>query len=292
MAGRAVGGTPSDGDRRLALIEHSKVITCPRCSETGTLAIQPDLARLDYIVCEACGYPLPVVDGIPNFAESLTPRTQARSLKQRIMETRLFASLYETPLWRPLHTYLASGMTVEKEQQVLFDLAGDAPKSAIVDLACGTGHFTRSFARRWSDAAVVGLDLSLNMLRKGLSRALAQGTENIVFLRGSIFDLPFADGSVDMANCCGALHLFHDQPAIWREVARVLRPGGVFTAEAVARDDKVAWIQDAMSYQRGFRFLEPEVLRTELQDAGLTDMEYEQRRVIITFRAFKKSHNV
>ncbi len=244
--------------------------------------------NLDYIVCEACGYPLPVTQGIPNFAEPLSRETRELSIKQRIMETRLFASMYETPIWRPLHTFLSSGMTVEKQQAELLEMAGAGEKGVVADLACGTGHFTRAFAAAWPDAAVFGLDLSMSMLRQGLSLAIKRGRKNILYVRGSIFDLPFADSSVNLVNCCGALHLFEDQPAIWAQIARILRPGGVFTGEAIARDDKMEKIQELLSARRGFRFLEPEVVRTQLEQVGLEDMTFTKRKIILTFRAVKR----
>ncbi len=268
---------------------HSEIVKCPRCGEAGTLELDPFVQNLEFIVCESCGYPVPVANGIPNFAEPLTPETESLSIKQRIMETRLFATIYETPIWRPLHTYVSSGMTIPEQQAELLALAGGNDKDFIVDLACGTGHFTRAFAERWPGAAVFGLDLSMSMLRQGRSLAVKRGAKNILYVRGSIFELPFADSSVDLVNCCGALHLFHDQKTIWREVSRILRPGGVFTAEAVAPDSKIEKIQELLSARRGFRFLDPEVVRSELAEAGLEDMTWTKRKIILTFRVVKRS---
>ena len=90
-------------------------------------------------------------------------------------------------------------------------------------------------ARQVAAGTVVALDLSLPMLHHARRRADEEGLENIVFVRASAQDLPLEDGAFHSVNCCGALHLFPDAAQALREVARVLRPGGTFTA-AVFRD--------------------------------------------------------
>jgi len=52
------------------------------------------------------------------------------------------------------------------------------------------------------------------------------GLGNVEFLQGQIEALPLADASVDVALSNCVLNLSPDQPAVWKEIARVLRPGG------------------------------------------------------------------
>ena len=244
--------------------------------------------NVEFIVCEACGYSLPISYGIPNFAEELSASTTHLSLAQRIMETRAFASIYESPIWRPLHTFVSTGMTVKEQLKEFVDLSGDQSKEVILDLACGTGHFTRAFAKRWPEALIFGLDLSFSMLRKAVALARKNEIDNVLFMRGNIFRLPFEDGTVDQVNSCGALHLFEDQPAIWKEISRVLKPGGMFTVEAIAIDPKIEGLERFIMRTRGFHFLEPEVVKRQLQEVGIGSMEYTQRKMILTFRSVKE----
>ena len=85
---------------------------------------------------------------------------------------------------------------------------------------------------------VVGLDLSLPMLRTAVRLAREERMSNLLFLHGSALDLPLADDRFDAVNCCGALHLFPDVSRALFEIHRVLVPGGCrFTVAAFRRGE-------------------------------------------------------
>lgn len=77
---------------------------------------------------------------------------------------------------------------------------------------------------------VIGVDMTAEMLakaRRNIASYRAQtGLDNVEFRLGEIEHLPVADASVDVviSNC--VLNLSPDKPQVWREIARVLRPGG------------------------------------------------------------------
>lgn len=77
---------------------------------------------------------------------------------------------------------------------------------------------------------VIGVDMTPEMVaraRGGLAEYRASsGLDNVEFRLGEIEHLPVADGTVDVviSNC--VLNLSPDKPQVWREIARVLRPGG------------------------------------------------------------------
>jgi ubiquinone/menaquinone biosynthesis C-methylase UbiE len=73
------------------------------------------------------------------------------------------------------------------------------------------------------------------MLRDAHRRAQEESIHNVTFVRASAMEIPLADGCFDAANCSGALHLFPNAGKALREVARVLRKGGSFTAAAFRR---------------------------------------------------------
>jgi ubiquinone/menaquinone biosynthesis C-methylase UbiE len=109
--------------------------------------------------------------------------------------------------------------------------------ATVLDLACGPGIYSRPLARRLPTGTVVGLDLSLPMLRTAVRLAREEGVGNLLFLHGNALDLPFADDRFDAVNCCGALHLFPDVSRALSEVHRVLVPGGRFTVAAFRRGE-------------------------------------------------------
>lgn len=92
----------------------------------------------------------------------------------------------------------------------------------VLDLACGAGAMIDRLAR--PGRTVIGLDLSPGEL--GEARARGRGP----LVRGDAFYLPFADGSLDAVVSALGLAVVANRPRLLAEVARVLRPGGVFAA--------------------------------------------------------------
>jgi len=93
------------------------------------------------------------------------------------------------------------------------------PADVVVDLACGTGDLAALAVQR--GARVVGVDMALGMLRGARRRGVAAG-----FAQGDALALPFRDGSVQAVVCGFALRNFEALPPAFREMARVLVPGG------------------------------------------------------------------
>jgi SAM-dependent methyltransferase len=110
-------------------------------------------------------------------------------------------------------------------------LASLKPGEVVLDLGAG-GGFDCFIAGPKVGAAgkVIGVDMTPEMLtlaRRNITLYTRQtGLSNVEFRLGEIEHLPVADASVDVviSNC--VINLSPDKPAVWREIARVLRPGG------------------------------------------------------------------
>lgn len=110
-------------------------------------------------------------------------------------------------------------------------IAALRPGEVVLDLGAGGGFdcFIAG-ARVGSSGRVIGVDMTPDMVsraRAGVPSYTAQtGLNNVEFRLGEIEHLPVADASVDVviSNC--VLNLSPDKPRVWREIARVLRPGG------------------------------------------------------------------
>ena len=104
-------------------------------------------------------------------------------------------------------------------------LAGlpDRADPACLDLACGTGDITRMLAERYPDGATTGLDLTPAMLEIADQHTPAF---KVAYVEGSMAELPFGAGSVDIATGSYALRNAPDLNQAIDEIARVLRPGG------------------------------------------------------------------
>lgn len=112
--------------------------------------------------------------------------------------------------------------------------AGSVPAqqpARVLDLACGFGKTTFSLARRWPDAEVHGIDLSLPCLQLGRRMATEAGL-TVHWRQGDAEQLPYQDSSFDVVTVTMALHELPTESVhgVLREAYRVLRPGGVFVA--------------------------------------------------------------
>ncbi|MBI5689019.1 MAG: arsenite efflux transporter metallochaperone ArsD [Verrucomicrobia bacterium] len=110
-------------------------------------------------------------------------------------------------------------------------LAALRPGEVVLDLGAG-GGFDVFIAGRKVGAAgrVIGVDMTAEMVARARKNAIGyrerSGLDNVEFRLGEIEHLPVADASVDVviSNC--VINLSPDKPQVWREVARVLKPGG------------------------------------------------------------------
>jgi demethylmenaquinone methyltransferase / 2-methoxy-6-polyprenyl-1,4-benzoquinol methylase len=98
----------------------------------------------------------------------------------------------------------------------------------VLDVATGTAAVAIELARTAPTRSVVGIDQSLEMLAAGRARAARAGLDGSIELReGRAEELPFADGEFDAVTFTYLMRYVDDPGATLRELARVVRPGGV-----------------------------------------------------------------
>ncbi len=107
--------------------------------------------------------------------------------------------------------------------------------ATVLDIGCGAGLDALIAARRVGPTGrVTGLDFSPAMLALAEQSAAESGLTNLKFICGEAENLPLADHSVDVVLINGIFNLNPDRAAVFREIGRVTRPGGmVYAAELV-----------------------------------------------------------
>ncbi len=115
----------------------------------------------------------------------------------------------------------AQGESLER----LLAVVQPRPEWRALDIATGGGHTALAIAPHV--AAVVATDLTAEMLAAAETFIRSRGVQNVTFRTADATALPFGDGEFDLVTCRIAPHHFPDCAQFVREVARVLRPGGV-----------------------------------------------------------------
>ena len=106
-------------------------------------------------------------------------------------------------------------------------LLRDCQHDDILDIATGTGDLAIKLARELDPIAVTGVDRSEGMIEIGRAKVAKEGLQEVVTLGiGDCLLLPFTDASFDAVTCAYGVRNFADLLAGYREMHRVLRPGG------------------------------------------------------------------
>lgn len=131
-------------------------------------------------------------------------------------------------------------------------LFGDLqPGERVVDVGCGAGTDTLIAAMQVGPSGrVIGVDMTAEMRVRAAEGARTLGLENVEIRAGFAEELPVDDGWADVVISNGVVNLCPDKQQVFREILRVLRPGGRIQLGDIlvhrdvpqdARDDIALW---------------------------------------------------
>jgi arsenite methyltransferase len=159
-------------------------------------------------------------------------------------------------------------------------VAAMKPGETVLDLGSGAGFDCFLAARRVGPSGlVIGVDMTDAMLEKARANAEKAGLANVEFRKGDIEALPVEDDSVDIAISNCVLNLVPDKDRAFREIHRVLRPGGRLAVSDMAwRTEPAASVRDDLEAMvgciGGALVLDDYV--TRLRRAGFARVEVEE----------------
>jgi arsenite methyltransferase len=121
-----------------------------------------------------------------------------------------------------------------------FFWGGPKPGDKVVDLGSGAG-MDSFLAALWTGPTgrVIGVDMTPEMIDRSRAMATKLGLENIEFRQGVVEDLRVEDGWADVVISNGVINLCPDKLGVYRQISRVLRPGGRMTVADICLERPV-----------------------------------------------------
>lgn len=259
-------------------MELSKVIEmmiCPKCKNSNLLL------KDNLLTCN-CGMTASNSGGIMDL---LGEEDLSSNIIQDAMRFKPLIRIYDN-IWRYMSFPLLTNISFAKKIRTILTFQGSLSGAKILDIACGTGTFSRRFAdKTGNEGLVVAIDASMPMLNQAVKTNESKGYNNIVFIRANAQCLPFKEMQFDGINCTGALHLFKDSEVVLNSIYKMLKPNGVFSCMTFCQSP-IAMI-NKLILNMGIRFFNPENLYQQLKNVGFTQYQEKKSRLMLLFSVTK-----
>jgi ubiquinone/menaquinone biosynthesis C-methylase UbiE/uncharacterized protein YbaR (Trm112 family) len=222
------------------------LLRCLRCGEE----VEP---RDQALECRGCGASYPVINDIPVLLEGDEEEQVWRDYFDRLGGKKGDSETANSYLSRRNFLFV---------RKHLLRLAGEVRGLPVLDVGCGTGHFSQSLA---ANNFLAGVDISLQMaghaVKKGLAVAQSSGRK-----------LPFAAGCFALVIANNVIQSFKDSRQFIGELARVAKPGGRIILSAT-NSQNISLKLFRLAERKKYRHLglhTAEGLRQGLESAGVS----------------------
>jgi malonyl-CoA O-methyltransferase len=157
--------------------------------------------------------------------------------------------------------------------------------ATLLDLGAGTGHGSRALKRRFPRSLTVAADIAPGMLAH--AKAQSRWLRRFERVRADAYSLPFRDGCFDLVFSSLMLQWCDDLDAVFAEIARVLKPGGVllfstFGPGTLAELREAFAASDAPGNHVN-HFFDPHALGSALMQAGLAEPVLDVDRIVVGY---------
>ncbi|WP_020674061.1 methyltransferase domain-containing protein [Amycolatopsis nigrescens] len=162
-------------------------------------------------------------------AETTSQKAQAYYEQAEALYVSLYGPNFHHGYWPSPDDGTTYEQALENLTDQIINRVGAGARDRVLDVGCGIGGPAIRLART-TGAQVVGISNVATQIEQATASASAENmAEQVSFEQADALGLPFPDESFDAAIAIESLIHMDRDPAL-REVARVLRPGGVFTA--------------------------------------------------------------
>lgn len=149
------------------------------------------------------------------------------------------------------------GMNTEENSRYLkLAFKGIPPNFSgkMLEIPVGTGVLTMPIYATLQQAEITCVDYSAEMMERARRRASAMGLSNISFCQGDVGDLQFSDDTFDLVLSLNGFHAFPDKEAAYREIFRILKPGGTFCGCFYVQEEnkRTDWFIRKLYVPKGF----------------------------------------
>ena len=131
---------------------------------------------------------------------------------------------------RFLRLRMKSFWNMDTFERIILPLLDFPQNGHILDVGCGNGGISFLLVEIRPDLHMTGIDFKANPVAEAAAFAERNGLNQLHFEQGDAHQLRFAEDTFDGAVCQTVLTHVRDAPTVVREMARVLKPGGVFFA--------------------------------------------------------------
>ncbi|KAL7127767.1 hypothetical protein ABFS83_14G273400 [Erythranthe nasuta] len=278
------------------------VLACPICFErviwNGDSNLSLESVARSSLECKTCKksysgkdshLDLTITGGGKVYGEPMPASTE-------LFRFPLVSFLYERG-WRQSFSIWGGFPGPEKEFELIKEYMKPVLGGSIIDASCGSGMFSRLFAKSGLFSLVVALDFSETMLQQCydfIKQDKNFPQENLIMVRADISRLPFPSSSVDAVHAGAALHCWPSPSSAVAEISRVLKPGGMFVATTYIVDGPFSYLplsrplrQNIAQISGSHVFLSEKELEELCTSCGLVNFTSTRNRMFVMISAMK-----